>query len=190
MWSIGVVVHPPRLDDFSSFGERREVVLVEAFVAELAVETLDEGILSRFSRDDMMQPNAAIDCPSQHGEARELRAVVQNDRLRIAANRGNCIEDANDALAAERRIDFDGKGFVREVVDDGKSPNTPLRLQGIVNEVQRPAFVHRGNDRSGVAATKSEAPANSASHLQMSLAVDAPDPLEIHDNTFTAEQHS
>ena len=50
---------------------------------------------------NMMQPKAAIDRPAQHGQAGELGAVVQNDGFGVAADRGDRIEYANDALSAQ-----------------------------------------------------------------------------------------
>ena len=45
MWSQVIVIVTPCLDGFARLGEREEDVLVEAFVAKFAVETLDEGVL-------------------------------------------------------------------------------------------------------------------------------------------------
>jgi hypothetical protein len=39
-----VVVDSPSLDDFTSFGDRHEHVLVEAFVSKLSVEALAVGV--------------------------------------------------------------------------------------------------------------------------------------------------
>jgi hypothetical protein len=47
-----VVVLPPDLDLMLGFVECYKPVLVEALVAKLAVEALDEAILDRFDRPD------------------------------------------------------------------------------------------------------------------------------------------
>ncbi len=39
----GIVVDPPRLDRVGRFGERAEQILIQTFVAKLAVEGLDEA---------------------------------------------------------------------------------------------------------------------------------------------------
>ena len=47
-----LVVEPPAVDDDASLGEAGEDLLVEAFVAQPAVEALDEAILLRLARRD------------------------------------------------------------------------------------------------------------------------------------------
>ena len=64
-----------------AFSERRERMFVEALVSKLAVEALDEGILRRLSRRNVVQPNAPIRSPAQHHQTREFRAVVHHERL-------------------------------------------------------------------------------------------------------------
>ena len=44
-----VVVEPPALDDGAGLGEGGEDLLVEAFVAQPAVEALDEAVLLRLA---------------------------------------------------------------------------------------------------------------------------------------------
>ena len=55
----GIVVHAPGLDDLARVSQAEEPVLVQALVAEPAIETLDVGILIRLARVDEVQPNAA-----------------------------------------------------------------------------------------------------------------------------------
>jgi hypothetical protein len=46
----GIVVHAPGLDDQARVSQAEEPVLVQALVAEPAIETLDVGILIRLAR--------------------------------------------------------------------------------------------------------------------------------------------
>lgn len=46
---VAVVVVPPGIDDPSRHEQAPEHVLIEAFVAEAAVEALDEGVLDRLA---------------------------------------------------------------------------------------------------------------------------------------------
>ena len=48
--SVLVVVAPPRFDNLLRVGDRRELMHVEAFVAQLSVEGFDERILDGFAR--------------------------------------------------------------------------------------------------------------------------------------------
>src|SRR5260370_28211450 len=55
----GIIVHAPGLDDLARVSQAEKPVLVQALVAEPAIETLDVGILIRLARVDEGQPNAA-----------------------------------------------------------------------------------------------------------------------------------
>ena len=61
MRSLRVVINPPRLDDFLSVFQIQNPVLIEAFIAERAVETFDEGVLNRLARlNDAMSGSVAF----------------------------------------------------------------------------------------------------------------------------------
>ena len=66
--SVGVVVDPPFFDDLTRLIEVREQVLVEALVAQPAVEALDEAILHRFARRNVVpfERRAAAATPGWH----------------------------------------------------------------------------------------------------------------------------
>ncbi len=57
-----IVIVPPRIDDLARFRQAREHVLIKTFVAQLAIEAFDKGILHWFARLDVV-PRQAIDCP-------------------------------------------------------------------------------------------------------------------------------
>ena len=65
--SVGVVVDPPFFDDVSCLVEIGEQVLVEALVAQPAVEALHEAILHWFARRDVVPFDAALLLPNQDG---------------------------------------------------------------------------------------------------------------------------
>ena len=65
--SIGVVVDPPFFDDLARLLEVGEEVFVEALVAQSAVEALDEAILHRFARRDVVPFDTALVLPGQDG---------------------------------------------------------------------------------------------------------------------------
>ena len=52
MGSDLVVILPPLFNEAAGFVEGGEPVLVEAFIAELAVEAFDVGVLGRFAWGD------------------------------------------------------------------------------------------------------------------------------------------
>ena len=57
MRAFGIVVAAPRGDLVASVAEGTEPVQVQALVAQLAIETLDESILYRFAWFDEPQAN-------------------------------------------------------------------------------------------------------------------------------------
>ena len=71
-----VVVRAPVLDEESGFGQGAKPMLVEAVVAEGPIEALDEGVLHRFARLDMMESNAGALSPEVEGFAGELGTIV------------------------------------------------------------------------------------------------------------------
>jgi len=61
-----VVVAPPFFDDPSGLGQVGEEVLVEALVAQLAIEALDEAVLGRFAGRDVVPFHAPFFLPGQY----------------------------------------------------------------------------------------------------------------------------
>src|SRR5215469_14968706 len=74
----GVVVEPPCSQGHPGMGERAEQRLVQQLVAQTAVEALDERILLRFARCDVVPFDAAVLRPAQDRRAGQLGAVVGN----------------------------------------------------------------------------------------------------------------
>ena len=65
--SVGVVVDPPVFDDLTRLVEIGEQVFVKTLVAQASVEALDEAILHRFARRNVVPFDAAFLLPSQDG---------------------------------------------------------------------------------------------------------------------------
>ena len=76
-----IVVRAPVFDEESGFGQGAKPMLVKAVVTKGAIEALDEGVLHRFARLDMMESNAGALRPEVEGFAGELRAIVHGDGL-------------------------------------------------------------------------------------------------------------
>src|SRR5437764_8514795 len=70
---------------FSSCNE--EPVLVQAFVAELAIEALDVRVLDRLAGTDEAQTHAHLIGPGIEHLAFELRPMLHGDRQRQASRR-------------------------------------------------------------------------------------------------------
>ena len=131
-----VVSLAPFGEDTLRFEERMEVVLVETFISEPAVETFDKRILHGLPRRDMVQLNAAIGRPSKHRERTHFRAVVENDRLGVAAEFGDDVERASHPLAGKAKIRFERKVLPRAIISDGENPKSAAVPKPIVDKVK------------------------------------------------------
>ena len=84
MWADVIVILPPCLDEMTGMGERQEPVLVEAFIAELAVEAFGVAVLCWLARSDVVPFDMVMMCPLQDSPAGEFRAVIADDAMGLA----------------------------------------------------------------------------------------------------------
>src|SRR5215475_10567751 len=82
VWSCNVVVDTPGLDDPAGLGEIGEQVLVEAFVAQPAVERFDEAVLARLAGRDVVPFDAMVLLPAEDGTRGQLGAVAHWEQAR------------------------------------------------------------------------------------------------------------
>lgn len=87
-----VVVTSPIGDDIAGLGERREPVLVEALIAELAIEAFDIAVLHGSARFDQQVLDAVMLRPGNEGTAGELWAVVGAHGVGITAKTGRLVQ--------------------------------------------------------------------------------------------------
>src|SRR5690606_20208005 len=143
-----VVVPSPLADHLASLRQRGEPVLVEALVAELAVEALDVAVLHRAARLDQQVFDAVALRPGDKDPAGELRTVVGANRPGIAPETGGLVQHAHDIGAADAVIDGDVDGLVREVVGHGQALETAAAGQRVTDEVVPLRLAARGSVRS------------------------------------------
>ena len=130
MWGRqAFVIEPPRFDDPPRHRQARDHVLVEALVAEPAVEAFDKGVLDRLPGRDVVPSNAAFLLPPQDGVGRELGAVVADDHQRLPAGRNDGIELACHPSAGNRRVDDQRQALADEVVENDQHPEAALYLK-------------------------------------------------------------
>src|SRR5574343_434880 len=136
-----VVVGPPACDLVARLFQALEPVLVQALVAELAVEALDIGVLRGLAGlvEDVAHSLGLR--PSHEGPAGELRALVGSDGLRIAPEPGDLVQHAHDVLATNAVIDGDVHALVAEVVGHGQALDAPPAGQAVADEVHAPHLV-------------------------------------------------
>lgn len=75
-----IIIQPPGFDDLPCCGQTVEQTFVEAFVAQAAVEALDESVLGQLARLDIMPSNTARS-PAQDGDTSQFAANVADYNL-------------------------------------------------------------------------------------------------------------
>lgn len=125
MRSFFVVIDPPFFDYFPRFVQRREDVLVEAFLAKPSVEALDERVLVRLAGADEVDLHPVLERPRVYRLAVELGPVVDRNRVRAAALLQQAVEHPNHPNAAQRGVHLDGGAFPRERILDRQRPELP-----------------------------------------------------------------
>ena len=76
VWPDVVVVVPPGAEHEPGVGQRGEQCLVEAFVAQTTIEALDEAVLHRLARRDVVPLDPALLRPAQDGRRPQLGAIA------------------------------------------------------------------------------------------------------------------
>ena len=147
MGSDGVVVDPPSFNDAPRLRKRDEDVLVQAFVAQPAVEALDEDVLHRLARRDVVPLDPGILGEAQDGPADQLCAVVRDDHAGLPATGDDLAQFAHNPHARQRGVDDQGQAFPREVIDDREHTEAPTVVERVGEEVEAPALVWPLRDR-------------------------------------------
>jgi hypothetical protein len=120
-----VVIDPPRLDLAPRVFDRQELVDVQAFVAQLAVERLDKAVLRRLSRSDEVERDTASIGPLIQRSRRELRAVIDGDRPRRAVPRNGTIEGLRARVPADA-VSVTAAAAVMSGTGDGRGGNSRI----------------------------------------------------------------
>src|SRR5580700_6624173 len=119
----------------------QEPVLVQALVAELAVEGFDVGVLVGLAGADEGQLDVALIRPGIEDLAFELRAMINGDGSGQASRVGQPLEHRFDSGAGDRGVDFESHTLARTVIDDRKTPQPSTIGQPVGYEVHRPDAV-------------------------------------------------
>jgi hypothetical protein len=92
----GVVVNAPRFDLQLRVGQDDKPVVVQALLATLAVEALDERVLDQFAGANETERHVRRIGPCLQPATGKLGPVIQDDRLRQAGS-AEPLEHARDA---------------------------------------------------------------------------------------------
>lgn len=104
MRSESVIVLAPGFKLLPGVGQIEEQVRIQTFVAQAAVEALDKAVFRRPAWPDEVELHAILIRPNVHHPAAKLGAVVDRDRDRQAAARGQDVEAGDDLLPSQRQI--------------------------------------------------------------------------------------
>lgn len=87
-----VVILLPFRDCGAGLSEQRKQSLVEALVAEAAVEAFDEAVLHWLAGGDVMSVDLGLVAPFEDGHAGHLRPGVRDDRPRFTASGDEAVQ--------------------------------------------------------------------------------------------------
>src|SRR5712692_7887786 len=99
MRAFPILLDAPHFDLDPRIVERNEDVLIEAFLAQPRVETLDVRVLDRLARFDELQPYAMLVGPLVERPAAQLGTVIGLNHQRKPARALQPLEDPAYALA-------------------------------------------------------------------------------------------
>jgi hypothetical protein len=137
-----VVIEPPALEQLSGVGEVLEYLLVQELVAKPADEALDESVLLRLARHDVVPVEAGAVGPRQDSARGQLRTIIADDRRRRTMPGNEPIELARHAYPGDRRVGDRCQALASEVVDHDQDPEAPGG-KAVRDEVERPALIRR-----------------------------------------------
>jgi len=93
-----IEVAPPGFQLGAGVRQGAEQGLVQQFVAQLAIEALAEAVLLGLSGSDVMPADLVLVGPFQDGVGRQFRAVVADDRRRLAAPADDRVQLAREVI--------------------------------------------------------------------------------------------
>lgn len=99
MWSDVVVVLAPGIDRGASISKACEPVQVEAVLAELPVEALDERVLRRLAGLNEVDLHTGTPGPEEHRLRGQLGAVVANQNSRERPDLSEEFEFVSESLS-------------------------------------------------------------------------------------------
>lgn len=118
--------------------QAREPVLMEALVAEFAVEALDVAVLHGAPWLDEGVPNVVFLGSGDEGPAGEFRAVVGSDSGRVVPEACALVQQPGRRQAAATVAHGDLHAIVAEVIGHGQALDAPSVGQAVAAEVRAP----------------------------------------------------
>lgn len=112
-----VAILSPILDDLPCLRNAAEPVFVQTFVADFVVEAFGVAVLLRLAGLDVVPVDVILGCKDQHGAAGQLRAVVGDDNLGLAARGDQPVQLPHNAQAWQGCVCRDRQTLSRAFID-------------------------------------------------------------------------
>src|SRR5579883_3464587 len=188
MWSRCVVIVHPGADGAARMIETEEQALIQQLVTHPAVEALDEGVLRRPARSDVMPVDAMLGAPGEDGVRGQLGPVIRDDHAGLATPFDQRCQLPGDALAGDRGVGDRRQAFARDIIDDVQNAEAPAAGELIMHEVQGPASIDLGLDQDRRSRANGPSPGTAAAHRQPFLTIEPVDPVAAGGLAFSAQQ--
>ncbi|HXT17002.1 MAG TPA: hypothetical protein VN706_15280 [Gemmatimonadaceae bacterium] len=121
-----VVLDAPRFDGALRIGQVHERALVEAFIAESAIEAFDVTVLARLAWANEVERDAAVVRPLVERLSRELRAIFADDGAGSGVMRARSSSSWITRGAGSEPPEV-SSGHAREIIDDAEhTDHTPI----------------------------------------------------------------
>lgn len=133
----GVVVAVPGRQRCASVSQRGEQRVVEAAIAQVAVEALHEGILRRLAGCDVRPLDLPFLRPSHDGGRDELGVIVADTQEWFAALTHQRLQPAYDTGAGQWRVCHQGWALLAEVIDRRQDTEASVTGNGVGHEDRR-----------------------------------------------------
>lgn len=187
MGAFFVVAGHPLVGEIPHFVERGEEVRFENLPPVGAVESFDIAVLHRPARLDEVKPYSPVFTPGPEFGGSEFGTVVHPDLLWKRSAFGKLSEEANDSRRRQRRIDLDGQGLTRALVEEVECPEAPPAVEAVLHEIHRPLPVGDGWSRQSLLDAGGDTFPGAARQIEPHRLVDSPEPLVIDRTSLETE---
>lgn len=187
MRSQGVVFMAPVIDEQAGFLEGAEPVLIEAVIAEGAVEGLDEGVLDGLARLDVIEVDLAPLGPEVEGLTGELGPIVTGDGTRSFQRVAKGIKQIGYSSTPDGGIDMERQALAGAVIDQGQAAEASSPGKLVMDEVHGPALIGAYGCGQGNSNQGRQLPAPLAAQGEPLLPVDPGRSLAVDDHPFGLE---
>jgi hypothetical protein len=168
--------------------QRAKQRVVKEFVPQPSIEALDEGVLDRLARRDVMPGHSVVVGPAQDRIRGEFASIVADHHPGLAVLMDQLIQLPCDPQARERGIGDQAKACAGAIVDDHQNAEAAPVDELIRDKVQRPAVVGGKGDRHRRSRSDRPLAAAATANSQLLLPVEAEQPLVIDDVPLPPQQ--